>query len=459
MLNQIKQPATLYEGNTALNNLGFFHSTKLQSNMDGLVTNRSIHENDFLLLWEIFEEKLPSDQTWLIANKDGNRPYVPCFSLEELRKERVFEDFEVFRLVHRILTGLNVLHGFGHYHGALHLRNIFWNPQNDHLYIVDPILEAQIQQNIQNPYAWIGDLKMLGSAMASLKMTLQPVSLHDLDHLHLPLSFFLSKMMMGDEHMKKAGQTLDVLNHMLRNFRRFIPQKIANSSSLQILESFRASKIFTKYKPYIKFATEEISGNQYVSSGQFDGEEQSETKDSSATALWGNDTKDALLLSPDCFSHLLRGIEGHIQWSRKQKKHASSEIVRRNQYLAEDIFVKQRGKEKSSSQEALSLWTNLLKKWTTESSEDSPRDILEENESNTSTEIASELDLKNSTKIIDIRSDLLSFAWLMLSIGESGHWRAPFTIEGQLCDMLLRGEKIPNHKKLSRSFKISTKIY
>ena len=129
---------------------GVFHSAKLKSNTDGLVVNRPIYNSDFLLLWEIFAEKLPSDQTWLIGNKNGNREYIPCFSLEELRKERSFSDIEIYRLAHRILSGLKYLHDIGHFHGGLHLQNIFWDPQTDHLYVVDPILEAQIPQNIQN---------------------------------------------------------------------------------------------------------------------------------------------------------------------------------------------------------------------------------------------------------------------------------------------------------------------
>ena len=67
---------------------GAFHSSNLKINSDGFVTNRPIHNSDFFLLWEIFTEKVPSNQTWLIGNKDGSREYIHCFSLEELRKER-----------------------------------------------------------------------------------------------------------------------------------------------------------------------------------------------------------------------------------------------------------------------------------------------------------------------------------------------------------------------------------
>ena len=447
--------------------LDFFQSTKLQYNADGLVTNRHIHEGDFLLLWEIFQEKLPSDQTWLIGNQDGNREYIPCFSLEELRKERLFEDVEVFRLMHRILTGLKLLHNIGHFHGALHLRNIFWNPQTDHLYVVDPILEAQIQQNIQNSYGWTGDIKMLGSSMASLQTTLQPMSLHDLDHLHLPLASFLSKMIVGVQYMKHAEQTLKSLDEMLCYLGNLY-QKIQNSSSLQVLESFsRIQHVHQLYKPYRVFATAKDDQNnqekvQFMDSIQWkiedqieeqsedQSEDQSETMDSSNGRFWKElQQKDVLLVSTDCFRHLLRGIESQIQWSRKQKKHVSSEILRRNQSLAEDIFVQHRGKEKLARQEALSLWTTLLNKWS------------EKNQSAT-------LFDDEMKKESDIRTDLLSFSWMMLkkSIGESGYWRPPFTIEGQLCEMLLQGERnlltIKNYKealKYQRKYiDIQTKI-
>ena len=433
--------------------LGFFQTTKLHYNADGLVSNRLVHEGDFLLLWEIFQEKLPSDQTWLIGNKDGNREYISCFSLEELRKERFFEDVEVFRLMHRILTGLQYLHNIGHFHGALHLRNIFWNPQNDHLYIVDPILEAQIQQNIQHPYGWIGDIKMLGSSMASLKTTLQPMSLHDLDHLHLPLASFLSKMIVGVHQMKHAEQTLKLLDDML-GYLGNLHQKIKNSSSLQVLESFSSIQhVHQMYKPYRAFATVENVQNKPKSQGVFD--EQSETVDSSVESFWKELTpNDVVLLSPDCFRHLLRGIESHIQWSRKQKKHISSEILRRNQYIAEDIFVQHRGKEKSARQEALSLWTTLLNKWSKQYCSDHLfNNLLEKShiqdpdtqdvDERISENIASTLVIDKIKKESDIRADLLSFAWVILkkSIGENGYWRPPFTIEGQLCEMLLQGER------------------
>ena len=89
---------------------GALHSSNLKINSDGLVMNRPIHNSDFLLLWEIFTEKVPSDQTWLIGNREGNREYIHCFSLEELRKERTFCDIEVYRLAYRILSGLKYLH-------------------------------------------------------------------------------------------------------------------------------------------------------------------------------------------------------------------------------------------------------------------------------------------------------------------------------------------------------------
>ena len=189
---------------------GAFHSSNLKINSDGFVINRPIHNSDSFC--GNFTEKVPSDQTWLIGNRDGNREYIHCFSLEELRKERTFRDIEVYRFAYRILSGLKYLHDIGHYHGGLHLKNIFWNPQTDHLYIADPIMGAQIPQSLQRPDGWLTDIRMLGFALATLKITLQPNSLQDLDNLNLPLSYFIYKLTTDHSNIKNARKALTVLD-------------------------------------------------------------------------------------------------------------------------------------------------------------------------------------------------------------------------------------------------------
>ena len=122
-----------------------------------------------------------------------------------------------------------------------------------------------------------------------------------------------------------------------------------------------------------------------------------------------------------------------MKWSKQQRTHLISELSRRSLYIAEEIFLSHRGKEKSARQEGLALWTDFLRKW----SEFEKNNQVHQTSDN---EVASE-DIRIEQRQ-NIRADLLTFSWMMLrkSIGTAGYWRPPFTIVGQLCEMLLKGE-------------------
>ena len=137
------------------------------------------------------------------------------------------------------------------------------------MYIADPTMGAQIPQSLQRPDGWLTDIRMLGFALATLKITLQPNSLQDLDNLNLPLSYFIYKLTTDHSNIKNARKALTVLDGIVIH-QGSLYKKIKESSTFQILRSLeQMNEIVDFYRPYsVAFSTGDFGKKYFVDESQ-----------------------------------------------------------------------------------------------------------------------------------------------------------------------------------------------